>query len=101
MRGEKGGAQAYKDLNAGRIGDELLDLGGGLLESWLGDVGHEDGSTLLGKENTSLEANATANLSAQKVYRIGERWDSDLPSSASDNGVLAGETAGGVRSTCE
>ena len=54
---------AYQDLDAGSIGDELLDLCGGLFESRLGDIGHENGSALLGKENGGLKTNATAIVS--------------------------------------
>jgi len=58
-----GGYRTYEDLDAGSIGDELLDLCGGLFESRLGDVGHEDGGALLCEENRGLKTNATAIVS--------------------------------------
>lgn len=57
------GYWTYENLNAGSIGHELLDLCGGLFESRLRDVGHEDGSALLGEENGGLKTNATAIVS--------------------------------------
>lgn len=54
-----------KDLDAGGIGNKLLDLGSGLLEGREGDVGHQDGGTLLGEEDGGLEANATGEVLCQ------------------------------------
>lgn len=43
--------RTHLGLDAHGIGDELLDLGEGLLKSRLGDVGHENTRTLLGEED--------------------------------------------------
>lgn len=85
-----GGYWTYEDLNAGSIRDKLLDLCGGLFESRLGDVGHEDGSALLGEENGGLKTNATAIVSIVSCTTARQR---NIPSSASDDGVLSSETA--------
>jgi hypothetical protein len=62
----------YLGLDAGSIGDELLDLGEGLLQSRLGDVGHEDAGALLGEEDGGLKANAAGKNNSQ-VSRFAPR----------------------------
>lgn len=74
-----------KDLDAGGIGNKLLDLGSGLLEGREGDVGHQDGGTLLGEEDGGLEANATGVIvsamrdmivsTVDSCDQMRQRWD--------------------------
>ena len=36
----------------------MLELGGGLVKGWLGNVGHEDVGAFLGEENACFQADA-------------------------------------------
>lgn len=82
-------------------GDELLDLGDGLFERGLGDVGHEDVGTLLDEQDRGLETNAAGNT--QKTLAIvprDGRGEASLPSGTGDDGVLAGQTTRGLGCRC-
>lgn len=44
-------------------GNKLLELGGGFVKSWLGDIGHEDVGTFFGEEDACFETDATDHVS--------------------------------------
>lgn len=85
---------AYKDLDAGSVGDELLNLGSSLFKSRLRNIRQENGSTLLGKKDGRLKANTTRHIVS--CVKGGEE-SRHLPGSTSDDGVLAGKATTGLR----
>ena len=52
----------YLDLNSVGRGDELFELGRGLVKRWLGDVGHEDVGAFFGEENACFEPDAAGHV---------------------------------------
>lgn len=80
----------YLGLDADGIGNELLYFGESFLESGLGDVGHEDAGPLSGEEDGGFETDTTVDGVRQSlIARTRER----IPSGASDDGILAAQTA--------
>ena len=48
--------------------NELLELGGGFVKSWLGDIGHEDVGTFFGEEDACFETDAA--VARESVFCI-------------------------------
>ena len=65
-----GGSGTHLGLNTDGVGDELLDLGEGLLQRRLRDVRHEDASTFFGKEDGRLETDAAASRLSQHLVSM-------------------------------
>lgn len=61
---------------ASSVGNDLLDLGDGLLESRCRDVAHQDGGTLAGEENGGLKTNATDPISV-RILSMTHAFDED------------------------
>jgi hypothetical protein len=103
---------------ASSVRDNLLDLGKSLFESRCRDIAHQNRCTLAGKQNGGLKTNTTVELSVQsstytnvlkmideyhggkcallQVKQVQQKNDDamekHLPSSTSDDSVLASET---------
>jgi hypothetical protein len=110
-------ADSGLDLSSS-VRDNLLDLGKSLFESRCRDIAHQNRCTLAGKQNGGLETNTTVELSVQSstytnvlkmideyhggkcvlfsIERVQQKADDaieeHLPSSTSDDSVLASET---------
>jgi hypothetical protein len=61
----------YNHLDPGGRRDQLLDLGLGLFQRGVGDVGHKDVGALLGEEDGRLEADAAVSR-VSVPFRGGE-----------------------------
>jgi hypothetical protein len=103
---------------ASSIRDNLLDFGKSLFQSWCRNITHQNRCTLAGKQDGGLKTNTTMQLSVRSStctnvlvvidkYRggkcalfwtkptqqkVGDAIEKHLPSSTSDDSVLASET---------
>ena len=57
------GLSTYVNLDFASGGDELLELGRGLIKGWFGDIGHEHAGTFFGEEDACFETNTTDHVS--------------------------------------
>lgn len=57
--GALGADIAFDGFDTRVLGEDLVYFGEGFLESWFGDVGHEDGSAFAGEKDGGFEADTT------------------------------------------